>query len=136
MGACCACTRTQIALPSEEEAYDDKAQLLNGEATTPRKHKNSDLDEHDDDVLLRLGTNKMLVPTRSCLSSAKNASDESRRTEGGNRVRFARVNIREYNRCIDYHPCVSSGVPLGLDWAFEEIEVWGLNRNHKFHHCG
>ena len=33
---------------------------------------------------------------------------------------FGHATVREYNRCLTDHPCVSAGVPLGLDWNFEE----------------
>ena len=36
------------------------------------------------------------------------------------RVSFGHATVREYDRCLVDHPCVSSGVPLGLDWHFQE----------------
>jgi hypothetical protein len=44
------------------------------------------------------------------------------RFEGG-----AGVQVREFSRTMDWHPCVSSGVPLGLDWAFEDAASVGLD---------
>ncbi len=34
--------------------------------------------------------------------------------------------MRKYDRTIDFHPCVSSGVPLGLDWGFEEAPAQSI----------
>mmetsp|Transcript_32189 Transcript_32189/g.58884 ORF Transcript_32189/g.58884 Transcript_32189/m.58884 type:complete len:266 (-) Transcript_32189:71-868(-) len=90
-----------------------------------KKHKNSDCDE---DL-------EQLVDEHSKLDM----TDEILETEGGpplspeifyspaKAVSFGLVSEREYSRCMDFHPCISTGVPLGLDWEFCENEEISLD---------
>jgi hypothetical protein len=79
------------------------------------KHKNSDFDE----LLLEMCDNGQSADILSL--SAQMELDDDRR------IKFSHVEVRQYKRCMDYHPCVSSGVPLGLDWEFDADEVLSLD---------
>ena len=61
-------------------------------------------------------------------------------------VRFGDALVREFDRCIDWHPCISSGVPIGLDWGFKDwpavrgvrtrlvVLMPALSLSHAFNH--
>jgi hypothetical protein len=79
-----------------------------------------------------------MVPLKSCF--AKNnrkvlhheekdsAEDETKRVKG---VFFAFVLIREHERILGDHPCVSSGPPISLNWDVENEHMYSLDLYEK-----
>ena len=93
------------------------------------KHKDSDLEESD--VEAYLDDSPPASPLPGSFSGAAvpggDAGDGLLLSPGDpKRVRFGEASVREFKRCMDWHPCVSSGVPLGLDWVFEDLDEVGL----------
>ena len=63
-------------------------------------------------------------PLSEGMGTCINAREDGEDTRHVKRaVRFSEARVREYDRCIDYHPCVSCGVPIGLDWTFVETNA-------------
>lgn len=123
MGACLALFRRK----TKEEDVESLNSLLHknknrnstlfevelNQLDTKPKHKTSDCDEN----LVEMFDNDGFLEHRQ---NAQIKLDSRR-------IKFANVEVRQYKRVMDYHPCISSGVPLGLDWEFEADAICTLD---------
>ena len=50
------------------------------------------------------------------LSASPASGNASRRV-----VRFGKMEIRKFDRCLDINPATSSGPSIGLDWSYKEL---------------
>lgn len=107
---------------TEEDDAETTSSLLNKTMAielsemldTRPKHKTSDCDEHLVDSCDSDNNISPLIVVQKKLNDQRS-------------ITFANVEVRQYKRCMDYHPCVSSGVPIGLDWEFEIDETLTLD---------
>mmetsp|Transcript_13562 Transcript_13562/g.17563 ORF Transcript_13562/g.17563 Transcript_13562/m.17563 type:complete len:223 (-) Transcript_13562:129-797(-) len=126
MGGCCSLLRRKIQKEDPEFLQNllkqpSDVELSEIKTETKAKHKSSDCDEALVDLLLESDTT---------FQQLLNSDEEI----DGRRVQFASVEVRQYSRCMDYHPCVSSGVPLSLDWSFESDPGKSIDEYEKERH--
>lgn len=60
-------------------------------------------------------------PLKSCISAGNSPQETNMKRS----ISFTNINVREYERTVGDHPCVTSGPPLTLGWKYDEIA--GLN---------
>eukprot|EP00531_Pseudo-nitzschia_arenysensis_P008083 CAMPEP_0116127258 /NCGR_PEP_ID=MMETSP0329-20121206/6750_1 /TAXON_ID=697910 /ORGANISM="Pseudo-nitzschia arenysensis, Strain B593" /LENGTH=235 /DNA_ID=CAMNT_0003621357 /DNA_START=112 /DNA_END=819 /DNA_ORIENTATION=+ len=60
-------------------------------------------------------------------SSLKSLDGSSRRSLNSS-VRFSSVAVRGYSLCIGDNPSVSRGIPISLDWEYDEENSYDINK--------
>jgi hypothetical protein len=64
-------------------------------------------------------------PTAATMTTYSNTSSPSITTKT---VKFAHLEIREYNVIIGDHPCCTMGCPLSLGWEFRDVPMIAVDR--------
>lgn len=83
--------------------------------------------------------NEVCVNRRDLLkkkSSLKSVNGSSSRRLLNSSVRFSSVAVRDYSLCIGDNPSVSRGIPISLDWEYDEEHSYDINKyeDGRFEH--
>jgi hypothetical protein len=103
---------------------------ISDETTTDDGDEDSTIVSHMDAIGQDAAMLGASTPSRSAPKKTKSSSSKKKRSKkkkkpfawspssSGKNVSFGSVTIREYERCVGDNPAVSSGPPIGLDWAY------------------
>jgi len=74
---------------------------------------------------------KTSLPNKSCLKQLDSDKEEPKRRN--HHVAFGDISIRRYDVTLGDNPSVTKGLPLTLDWTFEQQPTIALDEYYEMH---
>jgi hypothetical protein len=95
-----------------------RGRVVNGNRQTPLKRKSS---------LKNLDSSSSSTNSLRIRNNVDNSDENFDQSSKGKAVRFSIVDVRDYSLCLGDNPSVSRGVPISLDWHYDDIRSFELD---------